>query len=93
MAVNACFGGNLLKLKSFIVSFLSFVLTTGGLFLIGHVFTITWLMFHYEYTNNAKEFSISTGSFVPLIIGLIVCFFAEKIYIYKCDRSSIDYTK
>ncbi|WP_260287506.1 hypothetical protein [Peribacillus aracenensis] len=72
-----------MKLKSFIVTFGSFVLTTGMLYLVGHMFTIPWLMFHHEYTENGNGFFISAGSFVPLIIGLIVCFFAEKIYIYK----------
>lgn len=72
-----------MKLKSFIVTFLSLVLTTGGLFLIGHMFTIPWLMFHHEYTDNVNSFIISTGSFVPLIIGLIISFFAEKIYVHK----------
>ncbi|MET1178378.1 hypothetical protein ABG775_10520 [Peribacillus simplex] len=72
-----------MKLKSFIVTFGSFVLTTGMLYLVGHMFTIPWLMFHHEYTENGNGFFISAGSLVPLIIGLIVCFFAEKIYSYK----------
>lgn len=72
-----------MKLNSFIVTFGSFVLTTGMLYLVGHMFTIPWLMFHHEYTVNENGFFISAGSLVPLIIGLIVCFFAEKIYIYK----------
>lgn len=72
-----------MKLKSFIVTFGSFVLTTGMLYLVGHMFTIPWLMFNHEYTENGNGFFVSTGSLVPLIIGLIVSFFAEKIYIYK----------
>lgn len=72
-----------MKLKSLIVTISSLVLTTGVLLLIGHMFTIPWLMFHHEYTNNANGFIISTCSFVPLIIGLIVSFFAEKIYVNK----------
>jgi hypothetical protein len=72
-----------MKLKSLIVTISSLVLTTGVLLLIGHMFTIPWLMFHHEYTNNANGFIISTGSFVPLIIGLIVSFFAEKIYVNR----------
>lgn len=67
-----------MKLKSLIVTISSLVLTTGVLLLIGHMFTIPWLMFHHEYTNNANGFIISTGSFVPLIIGLIVSFFCRK---------------
>jgi len=75
-----------MKLKSFIVTFGSFVLSTGLLYLIGHLFTIPWLLFHYEYINNSKGFLISGGSFTPLLIGLAVSFFAEKIYIYKHDQ-------
>lgn len=72
-----------MKLKSFIVTFGSFALITALLYSAGNIFRIPWLTFHYEYTNNANGFSISTGSFVPLIIGLIISFFAEKIYIFK----------
>ncbi|MGE7603552.1 hypothetical protein ACQKL5_13855 [Peribacillus sp. NPDC097675] len=72
-----------MKLKSFIVTFGSFVGTTGMLYLFGHLFTIPWLMFHHEYTVNGSGFFISVGSLVPLPIGLIVCFLAEKIYVYK----------
>ena len=72
-----------MKLKSFIVTFGSFVLTTGMLYLFGHLFTIPWLMFHYEYTVNGNGFFISAGSLVPLTLGLIVCFLAEKIYVYE----------
>jgi hypothetical protein len=75
-----------MKFKSFIVTFATLVLTTGLLFLVGHTFTIPWLMFHHEYTENANGFFITAGSFVPLIIGLIVSFFAEKIYIYKYQQ-------
>lgn len=71
-----------MKFKSFIVSFSTLALTTGFFFLIGHTFTIPWLMFHHEYTNT-NGFFITTGSIVPLIIGLIVSFFAEKIYVHK----------
>ncbi|WP_040205955.1 hypothetical protein [Neobacillus jeddahensis] len=72
-----------MKLKSFIVTIGSLVLTTGMLYLIGHMFTIPWLMFHHKYIVNGNGFYISAGSFDPLIIGLIVSFFAEKIYVYK----------
>ncbi|MEH7480836.1 hypothetical protein V7157_06925 [Neobacillus drentensis] len=72
-----------MKLKSFIVTFGSFVLTVGLLYLVGHMFTIPSLMFHHEYTNNANGFFITTGSLTPLVIGLIISFLAEKIYIFK----------
>ena len=72
-----------MKLKSFIVTFGSFTLTTGLLYLFGHLFNIPSLMFDLDYTGNGEGFFLSVGSLVPLTIGLIVCFFAEKIYIYK----------
>ncbi|NHM31481.1 hypothetical protein [Neobacillus terrae] len=72
-----------MKLKSFIVTFGSFVFSTALLYLIGHLFTIPWLMFHHKYIDNSNGFFISTGSFTPLLIGLAVSFFAEKIYLYK----------
>ncbi|MBY0599231.1 hypothetical protein [Bacillus bingmayongensis] len=45
-----------MKLKSFLVTFSTFVLTTGLFFLIGHLFTIPWLMFHHEYIDNTNGF-------------------------------------
>ena len=72
-----------MKLKSFIITFGSFVLTTTLLYLIGYMFTIPALMFQYEYTDNANGFFITTGSLIPIMIGLVISFFSEKIYIYK----------
>lgn len=75
-----------MKFKSFIVTFTTFILITGLLFLVGHTFTISWLMLHYEYIDNINGFFITTGSILPLIIGLIVSFFVEKIYVYKYQQ-------
>ena len=72
-----------MKLKGFIVTFGSFALTTALLYLLGYVFTIPWLMFQYEYTNNTSGLFVSAGSLVPLIIGLAISFIVEKIYLYK----------
>ena len=72
-----------MKLKGFIVVFGSFALTTALLYMLGYVFTIPSLMLQYEYTNNASGFFVSLGSLVPLVIGLLISFIAEKIYIYK----------
>ncbi|MEH7121444.1 hypothetical protein V7128_29190 [Neobacillus vireti] len=72
-----------MKLKSFIVTFGSFVFTTTFLYLIGYMFTIPPLMFHYEFTDNANGFFITTGSLVPIIIGLVISFFSERIYLFK----------
>ncbi|MEH7114757.1 hypothetical protein V7124_20725, partial [Neobacillus niacini] len=72
-----------MKLKSFIVSFGAFVLTTTILYLIGYIFTIPLFMFQYEYTNNVNGYFISIGSLVPILIGLVISFISEKIYLYK----------
>jgi hypothetical protein len=71
------------KFKSFMVAFTTFVLTTGILYLVGHIFTIPFLMFHHEYADNVNGFYFEIGSLVPLIIGLIISVFAEKFYVYK----------
>ncbi|UUZ81535.1 hypothetical protein LJK88_44080 [Paenibacillus sp. P26] len=72
-----------MKRKSFIVTFATLVITTGLLYFIGHRFTIPFLMFHHEYTADANGFFITTGSLVPVIMGLIFSYFAEKIYVYR----------
>jgi hypothetical protein len=50
------------------------------------MFTIPWLMFHHEYSDNVNGLFITTGSMTPLIIGLVVSFLAEKIYIYQYQK-------
>ena len=72
-----------MTIKSLVVTLGTLFLTTGLLFLIGHIFTIRWLMFYYEYTSDAEGFFISGGSMIPLMIGLIASFIAEKMYVYK----------
>lgn len=69
-----------MKVKSFIVGFGSFTISTAFLYLLGSIFTIPLLMFQYEYTNNEREFFLSVGALTPIIIGLVVSFIAEKIY-------------
>ena len=72
-----------MKLKSFIVTLGSFVFTTTFLYLIGYMFTIPPLMFHYKFTDNANGFFITTGSLVPILIGLVISFFSERFYLFK----------
>ncbi|MEH7418678.1 hypothetical protein V7266_25785 [Neobacillus drentensis] len=72
-----------MKLKGFLIVFVSFVLTTSLLYIVGYMFTIPPLMFHHQYTNTSNGFFISTGSLLPIIIGLVISFAAEKIYLYK----------
>ncbi|MEH6908268.1 hypothetical protein [Neobacillus drentensis] len=81
-----------MKLKRFIVTFGSFALTRALLYLLGYVFTIPWLMFQYEYTNNASGLLDSAGSLVPLLIGLVISFIAEKIYIKVPTKIWLIYT-
>jgi hypothetical protein len=77
---NLLSGDDQMKLKRFIVTFTAFVLTTGFLFLVGHLFTIPPFLFHHEYTDSTNGLFVTTGSILPLVIGLIVSFFAEKMY-------------
>jgi hypothetical protein len=72
-----------MKIKRFIIGFSSFLFTTSLLYLIGHLFAISLLMLHFEYTNNSNGLSISIGSLLPLIIGLIVSYISEKTYVNK----------
>ncbi|MBT2682706.1 hypothetical protein [Bacillus sp. ISL-37] len=69
--------------KSMIVTLGTFLLTTGILYLIGHSFSITSLMFQYEFSSDSDGFFISGGSLLPLIIGLIASYLAEKIYVHR----------
>ena len=75
-----------MKLKGFTVTFGAFALATAMLYMLGYVFAIPWLSLQYEYTNNASGFFVSIGSLAPLIIGLLISFIAEKLYIYKCRQ-------
>ncbi|MED3624059.1 hypothetical protein [Neobacillus thermocopriae] len=80
-----------MKLKGFIITFGSFAFTTFLLYFLGYIFTIPWFMFHYEYTHDAGEFFISIGSsLVPIIIGLVVSYMAEKMFIYKERKKWLD---
>lgn len=72
-----------MQIKSFIVTYGSFIVTTTILYFLGDVFNISWLQMQYEYRNVSNEFYLSIGSFVPILIGLIISFMTEKIYIYK----------
>ena len=76
-----------MKLRSFLVTFGTLVTITGLLFLVGHMYSISWLMFDIETVANSSGFSITTGSYVPLIIGLVACFFAEKIYVRRYQEN------
>ncbi|MED3562008.1 hypothetical protein [Bacillus xiapuensis] len=78
-----------MKLKSFLVAFGSLFLTASLLYLVGNLFTIPWLMFQAEYTATENSFFFTTGSLIPLIIGLFSSFCAEKIYLYK-HRQKLD---
>jgi len=76
-----------MKLKSFLVTFGTLVIVTGLLFLIGHMYSIPLLMFDFKFVNSSSGFSLSSGSYFPLIIGLAACFFAEKIYVRKYQKN------
>lgn len=79
-----------MKLKSFIVAFGSLVLTTTLLYLIGYIFSIPLLMFQYEYKDSVNGFFISTGSLIPIMIGLVISFVSEKVYLYKHQKNLVN---
>lgn len=73
-------------IKRLSVTLGSLILVTGLLFAIGHLFSIRILMFHYEYTNDKSGLYVSGGSLLPIVIGLIASYFAEKFYMYKSQK-------
>jgi len=70
-----------MKFKSFLVTFGTLVIVTGSLFLLGYMYSIPLLMFDFTFVNSSSGFSLSSVSYFPLIIGLVACFFAEKMYV------------
>ncbi|MFC5541471.1 hypothetical protein ACFPOH_06725 [Ureibacillus suwonensis] len=62
---------------------MTLVLTTGLLYLVGHLFTIPFFMFNHQYTDHSNGLYITSGSLIPFIMGLMASFLAEKIYIHK----------
>ncbi|OZI11733.1 hypothetical protein CEW92_10575 [Bacillaceae bacterium SAS-127] len=72
-----------MKRNRFVVAFSAFMLTTGILYFIGHLFTVPLLMFRYEYINYEDGYLISTGSIMPLILGLIISYCVDKVYMHK----------
>lgn len=73
--------------KRFIVSFFALILSTSLLLFIGHTLKISILMFHYEYVNNKNELMFATGSLLPFVIGLIISYIAEKIYMHRHQKN------
>ncbi|MFB8426948.1 hypothetical protein ACFC4S_33875 [Priestia megaterium] len=75
-----------MNIKKTGIEFGALFLTTGLLLAIGHLFKIPILMFHYKYINNEDGLYINAGSMLPIIAGLVVCYTAEKIYLYKYKK-------
>ncbi|MDR7072457.1 hypothetical protein J2X07_001434 [Fictibacillus barbaricus] len=75
-----------MKIKRFIIGLSSFLFTTSLLYLSGHLFSISLLMLHFKYTNSSNGLSISIGSLLPFIFGLIVSYISEKSYVNKYHR-------
>ncbi|WP_079508706.1 hypothetical protein [Mesobacillus jeotgali] len=69
--------------KSLIVSLGTLILSTGLFYLIGHIFSIESLMFYYEFHFDGEGFFVSSGSMIPLVIGLLASFIAERQYVKK----------
>ncbi|MEM4992854.1 hypothetical protein WKH56_09935 [Priestia sp. SB1] len=73
--------------KRYIIGFLALILSTSLLLCIGHTFKISILMFHYEYVNNEDGMMFSTGSLLPFVLGLIISYIAEKIYMHRHQKN------
>ncbi|MEC2077671.1 hypothetical protein [Metabacillus fastidiosus] len=58
--------------------FTLFLIITGLLYTIGYIFTIPLFMLQYEYINDTNDTYGTTGSILPLLIGVIVTHIAEK---------------
>jgi len=69
-----------MKFKPFLFSFGTFIGSTAILYGIGYLFHISILMFHYEYINEKTGTSLTVGSLLPVVIGLILSFIVEKTY-------------
>jgi hypothetical protein len=78
--INSIKGGVMMKMKPFLFSFGAFVGSTAILYGIGYLFHISILMFHYEYINNKTGTSLTVGSLLPIVFGLIFSFVVEKTY-------------
>lgn len=75
-----------MKLKSFIVAMGALVSTAGILYLIGHTFSISPLMFHHEFFADSGGFTMTTGSLLPVLVGLAASYVAEKYYLHKAKE-------
>ncbi|WP_203363820.1 hypothetical protein [Bacillus sp. REN10] len=60
-----------MKWNRVVVAFSLCALTTSVLYLVGHIFTISIFMFRHEYIDYEGGYLFSTGSMIPLMIGLI----------------------
>ena len=66
--------------KSFLLTFSTLIGMTGFLYIIGHLFSIKSLMFRFYYVNSEEGFLFTSGSFLPLVIGLLASFMVEVWY-------------
>lgn len=75
-----------MKVKRFLIGMSSFVLTASVLYLLGHLLGISILKVKYEYTNNDSGLFLSMGSLLPIVVGLIVSFISEKVYMTRYQQ-------
>ncbi|TFE01895.1 hypothetical protein [Jeotgalibacillus sp. R-1-5s-1] len=72
-----------MKSKGFIVGVASFAVITLLLYLAGDVFQVPLLMFHNEYMNSTNGQIVSSGSLIPVVIGLSLSVLIQRIYINR----------
>jgi len=72
------------KLKAFLVGFISFIVITFALAFIGHKFSLSWLTFAYTKQNSESGFYVSLKPLMPVVIALIASFILGYLYLsYK----------
>ncbi|WP_227397293.1 hypothetical protein [Jeotgalibacillus aurantiacus] len=76
-----------MKSKGYIVSVASFAVITLLLYLVGHVFQISLLMFQNEYMNSTNGQMVSSGSLIPIVIGLSLSVVIQRIYINRSAQN------
>lgn len=67
----------------------TFLAVTLCLFLIGHLFNVDDLKFHYVFDRYEEGFNFEFGSFVPFFYGVLSVFVAGRVYSYFLRKNSL----
>lgn len=70
-------------LTRFLVSITAFLTATFATVLIGHLFSVPFLQFHFSSHFTSEGFTMEMGSLIPILIGLVASFAAEKWFTHR----------